>query len=45
VLVASGYSIKGSAMDVIEAGAKAYISKPYDVKKMFKVVRKVLDGD
>jgi PAS domain S-box-containing protein len=45
VLVASGYSIKGSAMDVIEAGAKAYISKPYDVKKMFKVVREVLDGE
>jgi PAS domain S-box-containing protein len=45
VLVASGYSIKGSANDVIEAGAKAYISKPYNVKKMFKVVREILDGD
>jgi PAS domain S-box-containing protein len=45
VLIASGYSIKGSANDVIEAGAKAYISKPYNVKKMFKVVREVLDGD
>jgi DNA-binding NarL/FixJ family response regulator len=45
VLVASGYSIKGSSMDVIEAGAKAYISKPYDIKKMFKVVREILDGE
>jgi CheY-like chemotaxis protein len=45
VLVASGYSIKGSAVDVIEAGAKAYISKPYDIKQIFKVVREVLDGE
>jgi two-component system cell cycle sensor histidine kinase/response regulator CckA len=45
VLVASGYSIRGSSNDVIEAGAKAYISKPYNVKQMFKVVREVLDGD
>jgi DNA-binding NarL/FixJ family response regulator len=32
-------------VDVIEAGAKAYISKPYDVKQIFKVVREVLDGE
>lgn len=44
VLVVSGYSIKGSANDVIEAGAKGYISKPYNIKQMFKAVRDVLDG-
>lgn len=43
VLITSGYSIKGSANEVIEAGAKGYISKPYDVKHLFKVVREVLD--
>ncbi len=45
VLVASGYSVKGSAKEVIEAGAKGYISKPYDLKEMFKVIRGVLDGE
>ena len=43
VLVASGYSIKGSANEAIEAGARGYISKPYDVKHLFRVVREVLD--
>jgi CheY-like chemotaxis protein len=45
VLVASGYSIKGSARGAIEAGAKGYISKPYEIKHMSKVIREVLDGD
>ena len=45
VLVASGYSIKGSSKEAIEAGAMGYISKPYNVKEISKVIRQILDRD
>jgi len=43
-LVASGYSINSHAKDALEAGAKAFVSKPYEINQMLGVVRKVLDG-
>jgi len=45
VIVASGYSANGSVSDMIKSGAKGFISKPYSVYKMLKVVRDVLDRD
>jgi CheY-like chemotaxis protein len=43
VLVASGYSAGGPAREAIDAGARGYLGKPYDIDKMLSVIRDVLD--
>jgi len=43
IVIASGYSVNGPTREALEAGARGFISKPYDVRKMLKVVREVLD--
>ncbi|MBW2608111.1 MAG: PAS domain S-box protein, partial [Deltaproteobacteria bacterium] len=43
VVIASGYSVNGPAKEALEAGAKGFIEKPYNIKQMLKIVRKVLD--
>jgi len=43
VVVASGYSINGSPQDVLDAGARGYIRKPYDLREMLNAIRKLLD--
>ena len=43
VIIASGYSINGSEKEVIEAKAKGFIRKPYNVREMLNLVREVLD--
>ena len=42
-IIASGYSINGSEKEVIEAKAKGFIRKPYNVREMLNLVREVLD--
>ncbi len=43
VVIASGYSINGHTKDALKAGAKAFVSKPYELNKMLQAVRSVLD--
>jgi PAS domain S-box-containing protein len=43
ILVASGYSAGGPAREAIDAGARGYLGKPYDIDKMLTVIRNVLD--
>jgi PAS domain S-box-containing protein len=43
VLVASGYAAGGPSREAVEAGAKGYIGKPYDIEKMAATIREVLD--
>jgi CheY-like chemotaxis protein len=43
VLIASGYSAGSSTKDILAAGAKAFVSKPFDVRLMLEKVRKTLD--
>jgi len=43
IIIASGYSSKGSREEAIEAGAAAFIDKPYDIGQMLEAVRKTLD--
>jgi two-component system, cell cycle sensor histidine kinase and response regulator CckA len=43
VLIASGYSSTRLGMDPRRHGARGFISKPYDAKALFGVVRQVLD--
>ncbi|UCF00532.1 MAG: PAS domain S-box protein [Deltaproteobacteria bacterium] len=45
VVIASGYSDTGPMKEAIEAGAKSFISKPYEMKQLLQVAREVLDED
>jgi CheY-like chemotaxis protein len=45
VLMASGYSVNEAAKEAIEAGAKGFVAKPYQVREMLDVVREVLEGE
>ncbi|MCD6305513.1 MAG: PAS domain S-box protein [Deltaproteobacteria bacterium] len=45
VVIASGYSINCHARDALEAGAKAFVSKPFELKQILGVVREVLDHE
>ena len=44
VVIASGYSANGPTKDVLSAGAKGFVHKPYDLRQMLEVVREVLDA-
>ncbi len=44
VVIASGYSPDGDAKSAMDAGAKGFISKPYNVRNMLKEVREVIDA-
>lgn len=43
IIVASGYSDIGPMKESIEAGAKSFIGKPYQMRQLLKLVRDVLD--
>ena len=45
VAIASGYSPDGATREILKRGAKGFISKPYDLRQVLKVVREVLDED
>ena len=45
VAIASGYSPDEPTREILRNGAKGFISKPYDLRQMLKVVREVLDED
>jgi len=45
IVVTSGFSPNGSTKELMEAGARSFISKPYNIKQMLTVVRRVLDGE
>ena len=43
VIMSSGYSFTGFSDDFASEGARAFISKPYELKRMLEVIRKVLE--
>jgi len=43
VVIASGYSVDEPTKEALEVGAKNFISKPYAIREMLKVIREVLD--
>jgi len=45
VLVASGYSATGQIDNVLQAGAKGFIGKPYRITELEKKVREILEAD
>jgi nitrogen-specific signal transduction histidine kinase/ActR/RegA family two-component response regulator len=45
VIIASGYSGDGHSREALAAGAKGFVSKPYDIRQVLAVVRKGLDSE
>ena len=45
VVIASGYSANGPIEDCLSAGATGFVNKPYDIRQVLEVVRKVLDSE
>ncbi len=44
VVVVSGHSIDASQKKAMEAGARSFVAKPYELEQLLKEVREVLDG-
>jgi PAS domain S-box-containing protein len=45
ILIVSGYSINGPGKEAMEAGAKGFVGKPFDVSHLLTTVRDILDED
>ncbi len=43
VVIASGYSAKGTAEETLASAARGFVNKPYDIRQVLEVVRSVLD--
>ncbi len=43
VMIASGYSPKGTVRETLQKGARGYIAKPFHLPDVLKMVREVLD--
>jgi CheY-like chemotaxis protein len=44
VILSSGYSINGQAMDILARGCRGFIQKPFSIKELALKLREVL-GD
>ena len=44
MILSSGYSIDGQAQEIMERGCDGFIQKPFDVKKLSRKIRNILDG-
>ena len=42
-IVCSGYSISGEAREIMKEGAQGFIQKPFDTRRLAKVITEVLD--
>lgn len=42
-IIASGFYVDGPTKQIIEAGAKGFVQKPFDSKQLLETVRKALD--
>ncbi len=44
VIIASGHTVSCHTKEVLDAGAKGFIRKPYELKQMLKEIREVLES-
>jgi DNA-binding response OmpR family regulator len=44
IIIASGYNVQDNELYVKEWGAKDFLSKPYEINKILKVIRKTLSS-
>ena len=45
ILIVSGYSANGPGKAALEAGAKGFVGKPFDVSHLLEKIREILDED
>ena len=45
VIICSGYSIDGSAKEILDAGAQDFIQKPFTIADLSEKLKKVLEGE
>ena len=45
VLIASGYAADEPKENVMNTGACGFVSKPYEIKMLLKVIREVIDTE
>ncbi len=45
VMLSSGYSIDGQTSEILERGCNGFIQKPFNIKKLSKKIREILDKD
>ena len=45
ILIVSGYSVNGPGRAALEAGAKGFVGKPFDVSHLLEKIREILDED
>jgi len=45
VLLSSGYSMNGQAMEILEKGCKGFIQKPFNLQQISHEIRKILDEE
>lgn len=45
ILIASGYALNGETKKVIDAGARGFVKKPYEIKQFLRTVREALDSE
>lgn len=43
ILVSTGYSVEGDVADLMRRGCKGYIQKPFSIKILARVIRRLLD--
>jgi two-component system, cell cycle sensor histidine kinase and response regulator CckA len=45
VVIATGYSASGPTKEALQAGARGFVNKPYEMRQMLEVVREALDQE
>ena len=45
VVVCSGYSIDGPVQEVLDAGAQAFVQKPFMIATLGETLKAVLEGE
>ncbi|MEJ2718449.1 MAG: PAS domain S-box protein, partial [Deltaproteobacteria bacterium] len=43
ILIASGYSPNGRTQEILEIGARGFVSKPFKAKQVLQMIRQILD--
>ena len=45
VLLSSGYSMSGDAVEILERGCNGFIQKPFDIRQISRKIRDILDNN
>jgi two-component system cell cycle sensor histidine kinase/response regulator CckA len=45
ILLSSGYSLDGEAMEIMERGCNGFLQKPFSPKQLSQKIREILDSE